>query len=223
MIVTQIENAIIGRLKQGLGQLVREVKSYSGELDGEAANVIRQLPAVWVTFGGIQGSELLSTARNKWRDRARFVVIVGTRNVRSDEASRHGGAAHSEVGSYPLVYAVRRLLGRQDLGLPVDFLMPGAVRTLFNTALQNQAMSVFACEFDTRFDQSALDNGKFPLAAADLPAGHDDLIFSDYSAASSSPDPDWLTTNLNYLLGGKEPPAAQDIISHQRDTSNDES
>lgn len=215
MIVTQIENAMIARLKQGLGELVREVRSYSGELDGEPASVIRQLPAVWVTFGGIQGSELLSTARNKWRDKGRFVVIAGTRSVRSDEATRHGGAAKNEVGSYQLVYAIRRLLGRQDLGLPIDFLMPGAVRTLFNTELQNHAMSVFACEFDTRFDQVALENGKFPLSAADLPAGHDDHIFSDYSAATSPADPDWLSTNLNYLLGGKEPPAAEDIISHE--------
>lgn len=215
MIVTQIENAMITRLKLGLGTLVREVRTYSGELDGEPGNVIRQLPGVWVTFGGIQGSELLSTARNKWRDRGRFVVIAGTRSVRSDEATRQGGAAKNEIGSYQLVYAIRRLLGRQDLGLPIDFLMPGAVRTLFNTELQNQAMSVFACEFDTRFDQVALENGTFPLAAADLPAGHDDRIFSEYSAATSPADPEWLSTNLNYLLGGKAPPAAQDIISHE--------
>ncbi|MCP6105162.1 DUF1834 family protein, partial [Klebsiella pneumoniae] len=68
MIITQIESAIIDRLTRGLGKLVREVRSYSGELDGEPAEVVRQLPGVWVTFGGVQGSELLSTARNKWRD-----------------------------------------------------------------------------------------------------------------------------------------------------------
>jgi phage gp37-like protein len=71
----------------GLGELVREVRSYSGELDGEPAEVVRQLPGLWVTFGGIQGTELLSTARNKWRDSGRFVVIAGTRSVRGDEAS----------------------------------------------------------------------------------------------------------------------------------------
>lgn len=215
MIITQIENAIITRLTQGLGTLVREVRSYSGELDGQPEQVIRQLPAVWVTFGGIQSSELLSTARNRWRDRARFVVIAGTRSTRSDEATRHGGAAKNEVGSYQLIYGVRRLLARQDLGLPVDFLMPGAVRTLFNTAIQDKAMSVFACEFDTRIESSALENGRFPLAVTDLPDGHDDRIFSDYGAAASPADPAWLRSNLNYLLGGHEPPAAQDIISHE--------
>lgn len=44
MIITQIESAIIDRLTRGLGKLVREVRSYSGELDGEPAEVVRKLP-----------------------------------------------------------------------------------------------------------------------------------------------------------------------------------
>lgn len=99
MIITQIESAIIDRLTRGLGKLVREVRSYSGELDGEPAEVVRQLPGVWVTFGGVQGSELLSTARNKWRDTGRFVVIAGARSVRSDQATATVG--HHSTRSAP--------------------------------------------------------------------------------------------------------------------------
>ncbi|MCE0322059.1 DUF1834 family protein, partial [Klebsiella pneumoniae] len=44
MIITQIESAIIDRLTRGLGKLVQGVHSYSGELDGEPAEVIRRLP-----------------------------------------------------------------------------------------------------------------------------------------------------------------------------------
>ena len=215
MIITQIESAIIDRLTRGLGKLVREVRSYSGELDGEPADVVRQLPGLWVTFGGIQGSELLSTARNKWRDTGRFVVIVGTRSVRSDEAARHGGAAKEEIGSYTLIYAVRRLLARQDLDLRIDHLMPGKVRPLFNTRFEKMAMSVFACEFDTRFDSESLESGRWPLAPADLPAGHPDLIFGDYGGVSSEEDPAWLSTDLRYFLNGKEPFAAEDIVNHE--------
>ncbi|EHF8255009.1 DUF1834 family protein [Enterobacter roggenkampii] len=214
MIITQIESAIIDRLTRGLGELVREVRSYSGELDGEPAEVVRQLPGLWVTFGGIQGTELLSTARNKWRDNGRFVVIAGTRSVRGDEASRHGGAAKNEIGSYALIYAVRRLLARQDLGLPIDFLMPGKVRPLFNTRFEKLAMSVFACEFDTRFDSVSLENGLFPLAPGDLPAGHPDRIFGEYDGATSEDDPVWLSTDLKYFLNGKTPFAAEDIIKN---------
>ncbi|GJL37208.1 hypothetical protein TUM17576_40280 [Enterobacter hormaechei] len=214
MIITQIESAIIDRLTRGLGKLVREVHSYSGELDGEPAEVVRQLPGLWVTFGGIQGSELLSTARNKWRDTGRFVVILGTRSVRSDEATRHGGAAKAEIGSYDLIYAVRRLLARQDLGLPIEHLMPGKVRPLFNTKVKAAAMSVFACEFDTRFDSESLENGLFPLAPADLPAGHPDRIFGEYDGATSEDAPTWLSTDLKYFLDGKPPFAAEDIVNH---------
>ena len=215
MIITQIESAIIDRLTRGLGTLVHEVRSYSGELDGEPAEVVRQLPGLWVTFGGIQGSELLSTARNKWRDTGRFVVIAGTRSVRSDEAARRGGAAKTEIGSYDLIYAVRRLLARQDLGLPIDHLMPGKVRPLFNTQVKAAAMSVFACEFDTRFDNDALTNGTFPLAPADLPDSHPDKIFGEYGGATSEEDPAWLQTDLKYFLDGKDPFAAEDQINHE--------
>jgi phage gp37-like protein len=104
----------------GLGELVREVRSYSGELDGEPAEVVRQLPGVWVTFGGIQGTELLSTARN-WRDTGRFVVIAGARSVRGDEASRHGGAAFNEIGSYAAGLRHSPPAGPSGFGLPIDF------------------------------------------------------------------------------------------------------
>ncbi|GJL33247.1 hypothetical protein TUM17576_00670 [Enterobacter hormaechei] len=215
MIITQIESAIIDRLTRGLGELVREVRSYSGELDGEPAEVVRQLPGLWVTFGGIQGTELLSTARNKWRDSGRFIVIAGTRSVRGDEASRHGGAAKNEIGSYTLIYAVRRLLARQDLGLPIEHLMPGKVRPLFNSRFEKLAMSVFACEFDTRFDSCSLENGRFPLVPADLPPGHPDRIFGEYDGASSEDDPAWLSTDLQYFLDGKTPFTAEDIVNHE--------
>ena len=98
MVITQIEQAIVTRLKQGLGRMVREVSSYGGEMDGEPAEVIRQLPGVWVTFGGIQKTERLSTARNKFVTYGRFVVIVGDRSVRSEEASRTGGVGKDITG-----------------------------------------------------------------------------------------------------------------------------
>ncbi|MCZ5321372.1 DUF1834 family protein [Escherichia coli] len=36
---------------------------------------------------------------------------------------------------------------------------PGRVRTLFNTGVSERAMSMFACEFDTRWVEHALENG----------------------------------------------------------------
>lgn len=216
MMITQIEQAIVARLKLGLGKMSSVVRSYGGEMDGEPAEVIRQLPGVWVTFGGIQKSERSSTARNKFVTYGRFVVIVGDRSVRSEEASRMGGVNTEEVGTYRMVAAVRRLLSGQDLtdaGLKIDSLVPGRVRTLFNTQLERNALSVFACEFDTKWVEHALENGHFPLESA--PADHEDYLFEPYDGKTSEDDPDWLSTRLSYTLKpGDDKPDAEDIIQH---------
>lgn len=216
MLITDIEAAIVERLRQGLGRLTCNVGSYGGEMDGEPAEVIRQLPGVWVTFGGIQKTERTGTSRNRFMAHGRFVVIVGDRSVRSEAASRVGGPLLEEVGTYRMVSAVRRLLSGQDMGLTIDHLVPGRVRTLFNTQLEKQAFSVFACEFDTKWAEAALENGLFPLV--DAPAGHDDSLFVPYKGRTSPDDPDWLRTKLIYDL--KSPDSddiAEDMINHEKD------
>ena len=81
--IALIENALIQRLQQGLGQLVREVGSYSGELDDDLPEAIRRFPAAWVTFGGIVDSKPRSTSRQQYRVQGQYVVMVGERSVRS--------------------------------------------------------------------------------------------------------------------------------------------
>ncbi|WP_314140432.1 DUF1834 family protein [Buttiauxella noackiae] len=213
MVITDIENALCERLRQGMGRMVRSVASYGGEMDGEPAEIIRQLPGIWVTFGGVQKTERTSTARNKFLTHGRFVVIVGDRNVRNEAASRTGGPNKDEVGTYRLVAAVRRLLSGQDMGLKIDHFVPGKVRTLFNTQLEHEAFSVFACEFDTKWVEHALENGQFPLTNA--PAGHEDNLFVPYLGTTSEDDPEWLSTRLSYALKpGDDKPDAEDIIQH---------
>lgn len=216
MIITQIEQAIVTRLKRGLGKMASTVHTYGGEMDGEPAEVIRQLPGVWVTFGGIQKTERSSITRNTFITSGRFVVIVGDRSVRSEEASRAGGATKEEVGTYRMVAAVRRLLSGQDLadtGLKIEALLPGKVRTLFNTQLERSALSVFACEFDTRWSEHALENGRYPLENA--PADHEDSLFAPYGGETTEDDPAWLSTRLSYdLKPGDDKPDTEDIIPH---------
>ncbi|WP_155020188.1 DUF1834 family protein, partial [Enterobacter hormaechei] len=142
MVITDIEKAIVERLRKGMGRMAKNVRSYGGELDGEPAEVLRQLPAVWVTFGGVQKTEPYSTARQRFVTHGRFVVVVGERSLRSEEAARMGGPHVQEVGTYILVAAVRRLLSGQDMadtGIKIDPLSPGRVRTLFNTQIESQA------------------------------------------------------------------------------------
>ncbi|ELS2495224.1 DUF1834 family protein [Cronobacter sakazakii] len=218
MVITDIEKAIVERLRKGMGRMAKNVRSYGGELDGEPAEVLRQLPAVWVTFGGVQKTEPYSTARQRFVTHGRFVVVVGERSLRSEEAARMGGPHVQEVGTYILVAAVRRLLSGQDMadtGIKIDPLSPGRVRTLFNTQIETQAFSVFACEFDTKWIESALENGRYPLK--DAPEDHADHMFQIYGGATTDDDPAWLRTRLSYDL--KQPDkdnAAEDIISHEQ-------
>lgn len=219
MLITDIELAIVERLRRGLGRLARNVESYGGEMDGEPAEVLRQLPGVWVTFGGIQKTERRSTARNKNVTFGRFVVMVGDRSVRNEASSRTGGANLNEVGTYRLVSAVRRLLSGQDMadaGLKIDALMPGRVRTLFNTQYERQAFSVFACEFDTKWSESTLENGKYPLQNA--LADHEDSLFTPYQGETSPDDPEWLRTRLTCDLKNPDTPGVvEEIINHEQD------
>lgn len=191
--------------------MVSAVESYGGEVDGEPSEIIRQLPAVWVTFAGIQKTENTNTTRRKYTTYGRFVVIVGDRSMRSESGARFGGPHLKEVGTYRLVSAVRRLLSGQDLGLKIDYLVPGRVRTLFNTQVEKQALSVFACEFDTKWMETALEPGMFPRQNA--PAGHEDSLFTPYQGQQSPEDPDWLSTRLSYdLKESAISPDAEDII-----------
>lgn len=208
--IATIEAALIARLTPGLGRMVRQVASYSGELDDELAAVIRAFPAAWVTFGGITDTRPASTSHRKNKASGQFVVMVGDRNLQQ-QAGRHGGPRLEQVGVYPLLYAVRRLLSGQDLGLDISPLQPGKVRTLYNTRLQADAFAVFACEFSCSWMEEALDIGHWPTAETpDSP----DAVLAQHGGRLQAADPDWLRTGLNYHLSPDDGQTdAQDILT----------
>lgn len=201
--ITEIENALTERLRQGLGEMVWDVTSYAGELDDDIGKIIHRLPGSWVTFGGIVKSEPYSTSRQKWKTTGRFVVVVGDYNTRDEESTRHGGVNLNEVGTNLLVESVRRLITGQDLGLKIKEFAPGRVRTLFNTSVDEKAVSVFACEFDTVWMENALENGRWPerSASPDSP----DVAFNIYRGELSDPYPDLLRVGLRYHQPGTNP------------------
>ncbi|AOJ10598.1 DUF1834 family protein [Burkholderia mayonis] len=197
-IVTAVELGIVDRLTRGLGKMVTEVKTYGGEFDDdELDTVVRRFPAAWVTFGGVKRTDPVSTGRSKWKAEALFVVMVGARSVRNEETSRHGGPAQIEVGTNLLISAVRHLLNQQDMGLPIRHLQPGAIRTLFNTKVRSDAMSVYALEFHTAWVEDTLFVGAFPQGASDGPLGE---LFERYNGHLDPPTPDWKSTLLRYYL-----------------------
>ncbi|MDR5803405.1 DUF1834 family protein [Caballeronia sp. LZ001] len=197
-IITAIELAIVDRLRRGLGRMVDEVSTYGGEFDDdEFDTVIRRFPAAWVTFGGVRRTEPHSAGRTKWRAEATFVVMVGARSLRSEQTSRHGGAAKAEVGTNLIVSAVRYLLNQQDMALPIRELQPGSIRTLFNTRTRDEAISVFALEFHTAWVEDSLFLGAFPHGVSE---GSLARAFEEYGGQIDPPPADWKATVLRYYL-----------------------
>lgn len=183
--IAAIENAIIERIQTasmsspGFGYLINEVKSYGGELDDELGRVVRSFPAVWVTFAGAGKPRPMASARHKWLTPATFVTMVAARNVRGERATRQGltvGGVVREVGAYQMLQDISLLLINCDLGPNIGYLKPGAIRTLYNTKLNGQALAVFAREWHTEFVEAQPREAIDPISA------------------------DWLSTGINYYL-----------------------
>ena len=232
-----IEQAIISRLSDGLGEMVTTVESYGGQFDDEGlAQVVNQFPAVWVLFAGIKDTVPHDTRRSKYRVEGVFTVLVGDRASGSEADSRIGGGHRHDVGSYRLLRAVRLLLGNQSLGLPIDRLQPKAAKSLFNRQLEADALSVFALEFETHWYENALPDGEWPqmpmkpvLDAGGNPQGdpatggtqyrpdtdHPDAVFAEYVGRIDPPYADLTGINLNLHRNNRDPAAIRATVAAQ--------
>nr|WP_298892226.1 phage protein Gp37 [uncultured Acinetobacter sp.] len=139
---------------------IREIKTYGGELDDDLEAVVKMFPAIWITFDGSKSPEKLSY--NKTRLPITFVVMVGARSVRNEEAQRHG--AGRDIGTYQMLDNVQRLLAENDLSSQgISGLAPlelGRVKTIFNHKVRTQSLSVLAQEFHTSYTVIASDRDR---------------------------------------------------------------
>ncbi|WP_304680234.1 phage protein Gp37 [Neisseria blantyrii] len=184
--ITEIEQAMVARLSQGLGRMVRTVKSYGGELEDLGAQIMT-LPAVWVTYAGSR-IEAAATGKTRYCDHAQFAVMCATRSLRNEAALHQGGTDVREIGSNALIWAVRRLLDGQTLGLADSRgLTPKAVRPIAKSVwVQNAAVSVAAAEYVLRFDSVPLEDGRFPTERDGA-----DAVFARYGGRTDLPYPDF--------------------------------
>ncbi|WP_156471578.1 phage protein Gp37 [Snodgrassella sp. CFCC 13594] len=173
--------------------MVRQVKSYGGELDNENwANAIKQVPCCWVTYGGAK-IDTKSTSKQLYEQTATMVVMAASRSLRSELAGRQGGLDKREVGSNDLIFAVLRLLSGQRLDEKLNSfgLVPKKVRTILNNAVvQNGALSVVAIEFEATWNFTALESGRFPEETTDK--ANPDYVFTQYQGELSDPYPEFL-------------------------------
>lgn len=136
---------------------IREIKTYGGEFDEDIATIIKAFPAIWVTFDGSATPSMNSF--NKTVYPIKFIVLVGARSLRSEQAQRHGTAV--DVGTYQMLDRVQHLLIGNDLSsMGVKGLAPlelGRTKTIFNTSVRGQSISVLAQEFTTQYTITASD------------------------------------------------------------------
>lgn len=140
---------------------IREIKTYGGEFDDEDLTaVIRTFPAIWITFEGSGTPKKFS--HNKTKYPVKFVVLVGSRSVRNEEAARLG--AGNDIGTYTMLSNVQNLLTENDLSSVgvkgLEALALGKTRTIFNTKTRGQSLSVLAQEFTTEFTITASDRDR---------------------------------------------------------------
>ncbi len=136
---------------------IREIKTYGGEFDDDITAIIKAFPAIWVTFEGTKTPE--KTSANKTKMPVTFVVLVGNRSVRNEEAQRHGAGA--DIGTFQMLKHVQQLLTGNGLSSQgVKGLAPlelGRIKTIFNTSTRGQSLSVLAQEFTTSYTITASD------------------------------------------------------------------
>ena len=173
--IAETEDAIIAHIKaQSFGYSLPVVESYAGELSGKEPDMVKlmsRLPAVWATFGGEAGPKSYDTQRKAWLMPCKFYVFVCTKNLRGRSFGRLGGSV-AEMGAYDIAEDIRAALITQDFGLPIDFIQPGPIKTLFNIRIQGNPLSALSVELNT----------KYVVKKADPAAG------------------DWLRIGVNYDL-----------------------
>lgn len=207
--ITEIEQAIVARLKAGLGKMVKDVTTYGGELE-DIGKIVRTLPGAWVTFKGVTGCKPMNTTRMRWRVTGDFAVFVASRSVRSEAAQREGGGGPrlDDAGCNLIAQSVRRLLTGQDVGLDIDCLRPGRVANLFRKAYNDSAVTVYVCEFSTHWYEDALENGHWP---APENATDPDYVFRQYCGRLDEPYPDHNSTHADYSVDGVN--VAEDTVT----------
>ncbi|WP_237411609.1 phage protein Gp37 [Acinetobacter nectaris] len=139
---------------------VREIKTYGGEFDDDITTAIRSFPAIWITFDGSGSPKRIS--HNKTEYPVTFVVLVGARSLRNEETRRQGTAF--DIGTYQMLDHVQRLLTNNDLSITgltgIAPLKLGRTKTIFNTAVREQSISVLAQEFTTQYVITASDRDR---------------------------------------------------------------
>ena len=152
-----IKDVLARQIQQKIWTWIREIKTYGGEFDDDTLAWVDTFPAIWVTFQGSGTPK--KTSHNKTEYPVTFVVLVGARSMRNEEAQRHG--AGRDIGTFLMLKHVKKLLIGNDLSsvgvVGLDPLELGRTKTIFNTKTRNQSINVLSQEFTTQYTITASD------------------------------------------------------------------
>lgn len=184
--ITQIEQAIVTQLRTvPRAYKTPLVESYAGQLDDELFGWIRTMPAVWVTFG--QVTEPKRTGVHNFMMSGSFEVLCAQRALVENAGRLAGAAAGEAVGVYELLEDNKLLLVGQKLGLAIDPFVPGAIRPVMKSMVNNIAVVVYAQEFHTRWQESYPDPDAVPAGQL-VTVGLDYFLKPQHSAFAVPPD-----------------------------------
>lgn len=141
--ITQIEDAIIGRLQSEIAYL-RIVGSLAHFLADDIENIEEYaplLPGAFVIYDHGTFDHKMSGAQD--RDMI-FNVLVIVRNLRGDSAVRHGAAG--EKGVYDVLEDVRKALSNQACGIAIEPLLPISEEGVAGS----KDISIYSIAFKTR-------------------------------------------------------------------------
>ncbi|QGM80664.1 phage protein Gp37 [Otariodibacter oris] len=209
--ITKIENALIERLRLGLGKLVYSVGSYAGEIDDANLNV-RRLPACLVSYAGSDfDAKSMGMRGKRYVANNTFVVLVLARSMRSEESGRKGGLTSNEIGVNQLLDAVKYLLINQTLDGLVAPIQPKRIRTIWNNAeVRNEKLSALTIEFEVRYDEDKfLDDGCFPVGEGD------EVLFKKYHGKLDQPKGELVQVNGGIFDPNSDAKVEFEVVTHE--------
>lgn len=151
-----IEQAILARLRSvsrpytGL-----TIESYGAQLDDELFGWVRTVPATWVTFDKVSESTRIS--RKRFRHTATFEVLCAQRALGENDGRMGGTLLARDVGVYDLLEDNKLALANQRLGMAIDPITPGAIRSVMKGMAQRDAMAIYAQAFRTSWVEEIPD------------------------------------------------------------------
>ena len=148
--VRQVELALLERLRVARGYPVH-VESYGAQLDDELFSWVRKLPAVWVTFEGIR--EVKASGRRGRIVSAAFEVLCAQRHLRENEGRLNPSERGSDIGLYELLEDNKLLLAGRKLGLQIQPLEAGPIKSVMKGAVRDEAIAIYAQTFITQWQE----------------------------------------------------------------------